>query len=283
VGLRPLISTGELAQRLSDPQLRIVDLRWRLGQPGSGRELYGAGHIPGAIHLDVDTDLAARPGPGRHPLPTPEACAARLGQAGIGDEHLVVVYDDLGGSIAARLWWMLCWLGHDQVALLDGGITRWQAEGRPLAAELPNFIPARFTARPRPEMLVDRDAVERLRRQAGALILDARAAERYRGELEPIDPRAGHIPGAANAPYQENLAGPSDPRFRAAEALGQRYRSLGADRAQTIVCYCGSGVTACHDLLALELAGVRGAKLYPGSWSDWSADPSRPIATGAEP
>lgn len=278
-----LISTAELARRLGEPSLRIADLRWRLGQPGKGRELYRAGHIPGAVHLDIDTELAAVSGPGRHPLPSPEQCAAVLGRAGIGDSHDVVVYDDLGGAIAARLWWMLRWLGHDQVALLDGGLPQWQGESRPLERQPREPTPARFTPRPRAEMTVERAQVERLRARPQVLVLDARAAERYRGDSEPIDARAGHIPGAVNAPYQENLIDSSDPRFRHPNALRERYAALGADRAQSVVCYCGSGVTACHDLFALELAGFSGAKLYPGSWSDWSADPGRPVATGAEP
>jgi thiosulfate/3-mercaptopyruvate sulfurtransferase len=278
----PLIDTSTLAELSADPRLRLVDLRWRLGQPGRGVELYREGHIPAAIHLDLDTDLAAAAGAGRHPLPEPADCAARLGAAGIGDPHQVVVYDDLGGAIAARLWWMLRWLGHDQVALLDGGLPRWLAEGRPLSREQPRPAPAKLTPHPRPQMVVDRAEVDRLRGDPTALILDARNPERYRGESEPIDARAGHIPGALNAPYRDNLDGPPSDGFRPAADLRARYAALGAPAAETLVCYCGSGVTACHDLLALELAGIHGAKLYVGSWSDWSAQPDLPAAIGSE-
>ncbi len=271
----PLVSAAWLAERATDADLRIVDVRWRLGQPGAGRGLYESGHLPGAVYLDVDGDLAAPPGsgPGRHPLPTPERFAEAMGRAGIGEATRVVAYDDQGGAIAARLWFLLRYFGHETGAVLDGGLAAWAG---PLTANAPTFPRAPFTAAPRPELVVDRQTVAR----GGALLLDARAPERYRGETEPIDPRAGHVPGALSAPFAGNLDGGS--RFLPPEELHRRFAELGAAGGREVVSYCGSGVTACHNLLALDLAGLP-AKLYEGSWSDWSSDPAAPVATGAEP
>jgi thiosulfate/3-mercaptopyruvate sulfurtransferase len=206
-----------------------------------------------------------------------------MSRAGVGPETHVVAYDDTGGSTAARLWWLLRHFGHPRVSVLDGGIARWVAEGRPLSTDVPAVRPATFVARPAPEGTVDKEAVRRLARDPGAVVFDARAPERYEGRSEPVDPRAGHIPGAVSAPFAANLREEEGARFKSPEELGARYAALGATPGRRVVVYCGSGVTACHDLLALHLAGVPDALLYPGSWSDWSADPELPAATGPEP
>jgi thiosulfate/3-mercaptopyruvate sulfurtransferase len=226
---------------------------------------------------------APNPGPGRHPLPSPASFAALLRRLGIGRDTLVVAYDDAGGSIAARLWWLLRWFGHPGGRVLDGGIEAWVAQGRPLTTSVPAITTAEPLA-PAPPLAraVDKAEVDRLRRHPGAVILDARAAERFEGRVEPIDARPGHVPGARSAPFAGNLVRPGGP-FRPAAELADRYRSLGALQAETVVCYCGSGVTACHDLLALSIAGRDDALLYEGSWSDWAADPSLPAATGPDP
>jgi len=275
--IEPLVTATWLSERLNDPALRVVDVRWRLGQPGAGRRLYEVAHLPGAVYLDVDGDLAGPPGegPGRHPLPTPVRFADAMERSGIGDGTLVVACDDQGGAIAARLWFLLRYFGHETGAVLDGGIAAWSKVG-PLASDRPSFPRGRFVPRPRPELVVERGAVGARR----ALVLDARAPERYRGEQEPIDPRAGHVPGAVSAPFAGNVD--SDGYLLPAEALRRRYAALGARPGREVIAYCGSGVTACSDLLALELAGVP-AKLYEGSWSDWSSDPAAPVATGGEP
>ena len=272
-----VVSPRWLAEHIEEPDLRVVDVRWKLGEPAAGRRAYAERHLPGAVFLDVDRDLAAPKGPGRHPLPSTDAFAKTMSRIGVGDATRVVAYDDMGGAIAARLWFLLRYFGHETGAVLDGGIQAWQAEERPLVHEEPQVAPARFSARPRPELIVDRNEV-------GAhpgLVLDARQPQRYRGELEPIDPRAGHIPRAKNAPFVNNLLTVMGP-FLPPDKLRAQYGQLGADSGADIICYCGSGVTACHDLLALELAGITGARLYEGSWSDWSSDPASPVATGDE-
>lgn len=276
----PLVSVDWLRGHLSDPRLRVADVRWSLSGP-TGAERYAAKHIPGAVFLDADQELSSPgEGPGRHPIPSGAKLARVLGAAGIGDEHLVVGYDDAGGSIAARLWWLYRHYGHDgSCAVLDGGIPAWTDAGQPLSTEPAAPAATRWTpGAPRADT-VDADAVAALLEDR-AVVLDARAGERYRGETEPIDPRAGHIPGAVSAPWSANL-GP-DGRFLPASALRERYSTIGAEERPTVA-YCGSGLSATHDLLALELAGVPGAQLYEGSWSDWSSDPSRPAATGDAP
>ena len=277
----PLVSTDWLAANLRAPDLRVVDVRWYLDPTRNGRDAYLAGHVPSAVFLDVDADLAApggrRGGPlGRHPWPAPEQVARVMGAAGIGNRTRVVAYDDQAGAIAARLWYVLRAHGHDDVAVLDGGIAKWLAEGLPLEAGPGGAAPATFVARLREGWVLSKAEVAG--RPADALVLDARAPERYRGDLEPIDPRAGHVPGARSAPYAANLSGGPAPVFLPPAALRERYAALGAGRAVPIV-YCGSGVTACHDLLALELAGLRG-RLYAGSWSEWASDPALPVETG---
>jgi thiosulfate/3-mercaptopyruvate sulfurtransferase len=281
--VEPLVSSEWLALRLGEASLRVVDVRWYVDPARNGRDAYRAGHLPGAVFLDVDLDLSgpggARGGPlGRHPWPSEQQVGRVMGAAGIGPETRVVAYDDQAGAIAARLWYLLRAHGHDAAAVLDGGIVKWQAEGRPMTVDVPAVAPCRFEARLRPGFVVAKGELRE--RAAEWLVLDARAGERYRGELEPLDPRAGHIPGAVNAPYADNLTSGPLPVFAPAEALRARYLALGAG-ARAPVVYCGSGVTACHDLLALHLSGLAG-RLYAGSWSEWSADPSSPVASGAE-
>jgi len=282
-----LIQVDELALRLGadESSVRVADVRWYLGQPGRGRREYQSGHIPGAIFIDLDSDLADPNGlgaPGRHPLPDPGVFARRLGEFGIGNEHLVVAYDDAAGTIAARLWWMLDDLGHANVAVLDGGIQAWTAAGNTLTTEVPSWPKAELHLQPKWRRAVDREVVA-----AGlgsAALLDARAGERYRGEVEPVDPVAGHIPTAINAPTGGNLD--PDSRFLPPNALAARFRMLGADAGEgggdAVISSCGSGVTACHNALAMRLAGLPDPLLYPGSFSDW-ARAGLPVASGADP
>jgi thiosulfate/3-mercaptopyruvate sulfurtransferase len=300
-----LVSTDWLAGHLQDPHVRVADVRWYLAHLGkNGQAEYARGHIPGAVFLDLDTQLSGPrgSGPGRHPLPAPAAFAEAMSSAGIGAPTHVVAYDDAGGAVAARLWWLLRYFGHPRVSVLDGGIARWAAEGRPLEATPapPSPLPVGagpsssvvrstgagappFVPRPHPEWAVDKETVGRLRHDPRAVLLDARAPERYEGRTEPVDPRPGHIPGARSAPFAGNLRAEEAPRLKPAGELRAHYEGLGATRAGQVVVYCGSGVNACHDLLALHLAGLPGGLLYEGSWSDWSADPSLPAATGPEP
>jgi thiosulfate/3-mercaptopyruvate sulfurtransferase len=276
-----LVATDWLAAHLGEDDLRIVDVRWYLDPLRSGREAWRSGHIPGAVFLDVDGELAApgggrgRPG-GRHPWPPAEQVARVMGKAGIGAGTRVVAYDDAGGGSAARLWYLLRAHGHEEAAVLDGGIVKWTAEGRPTDTRTPRVAPAAFSGRLRPGFVVGKEEMVATHRER--LVLDARAVERYRGETEPIDPRAGHVPGAKSAPWEANLTGGTVPVLQPPDALRRRYAALGADREVPVV-YCGSGITSCHDLLALHLAGLRGV-LYGGSWSEWSADPALPAATG---
>jgi thiosulfate/3-mercaptopyruvate sulfurtransferase len=282
--LDALVSTDWLASRLGDAGLRVADVRWYLDPSRKGRDAYDDGHVPGAVFLDLDADLAApggrRGGPlGRHPWPPPEQVERVMSAAGIGAGTNVVAYDDQAGAVAARLWYLLRAHGHDDVAVLDGGLVKWVAEGRPLERATPSPVAAVFAARPRPGFVLGK--TEMIEARSKGLVLDARAPERYRGDVEPIDPRPGHIPGARNAPFAANLTDGPVPVLRPAAALRARYAALGAEDAIPIV-YCGSGVTACHDLLALDVAGLRG-RLYPGSWSEWCVDPALPVATGPEP
>jgi thiosulfate/3-mercaptopyruvate sulfurtransferase len=279
VAIHPLICVDDLAARLGDPMIRIVDCRWYLGRPGDGRVAYETGHLPGAVHADIDTDLAVQEGPGRHPLPDPVVFAARMAALGIGNEHLVVAYDDVGGWVAARLWWMLDDLGHERVALLDGGIGAWTAAGHPLTTEVPSLPPGDLQLADHWTRTIDRDA---LRARLGSVrLLDARSAPRFRGEVEPIDAVPGHIPTAVNAPTDGNLA--ADGRFLGSMALGDRFRALGVDGQDAdVVTSCGSGVAACHNALAMRAAGLADPLLYVGSYSDWTQQ-GLPIATGDEP
>lgn len=276
----PVVDVGWLHDHLAHPGLRVADVRWALAGP-PGRERYAEGHVPGAVFLDAESELSSPgEGPGRHPVPTAEKLARILGERGIGDEHAVVAYDDAGGSIAARLWWLFRHHGRDgRCAILDGGIEAWTGAGLPLVTAASEHPPATWTpGEPRDDLVSTADVEAAL--GGPTLLLDARAAERYRGETEPIDPRPGHIPGARSAPWAANLG--LDGRFLPSEGLRRRYADLGAADRPTIA-YCGSSLTATHDLLAMELAGIEGGRLYEGSWSDWSSDPARPAATGPQP
>jgi len=279
-----LVSTAWLAEHLSDPRVRPADVRWYLLNPEQGRDEYVRGHIPGAIYFHIDHDLAEPPysGPGRHPLPRAEKFAAAASKAGITLDTHVIAYDTQGGGTAARLWWLLRYFGHDNVSLLDGGITRWVAEARALQTEIPSVPHAEFIAQPHPNWVVNQKTMDALRENPNALLLDSRLAERYEGKVEPIDARPGHIPGAKNAPLAANLRGATDPRFLEPDQLRARFENLGANRAEKIVSYCGSGVNACQNVFALELAGFKDVLLYEGSWSDWSKNPDLPAATGTE-
>jgi thiosulfate/3-mercaptopyruvate sulfurtransferase len=280
-----LVSTSWLADHLGDPHLRIVDARWSLLERGKGRAAFDVAHVPGAVFLDVDLDLASPrgQGPGRHPLPTAENFAAVMSRNGVGDETHVVAYDFGDGSTAARVWWLLRHFGHDRVSLLDGGWARWSAEGRATDSVAPAIAPATFVAHTRVGDVVDADQVEQLRREPGTLLIDSRMPERYEGRTEPIDPVAGHVPLAVNHPYPRNVGAADDPRFLPPEALRERFTALGAGRAARVIAYCGSGVNACQNLFALHLAGFRNGLLYEGSWSDWCSPGTRPVGTGAVP
>lgn len=269
---QPLISGIEL--RLLLGGVIVLDVRYRMGGP-PGREEYDAGHVPGAVYVDLDTDLAAPVGDGsrgRHPLPETEAFQAAMRRAGVRDDAPVVVYDDWQGRAAARAWWLLRYHGHADVQVLDGGWTAWLAAGGETSRAVPTILEGDFTARPGAMPVVD---------AAGLLdvpvVVDARAPERFRGETEPVDPVAGHVPGAVNVPTTVNLS--ADGTFRSAHELQALYAVEGVTGEQETAAYCGSGVTAAHDVLALEVAGIHAA-LYPGSWSEWVADPARPVETG---
>jgi len=277
-----LVTTGWLAERLNDPQVILVDTRWHL-KDRRGIDDYRAGHIPGAAFLDLDTDLADPPGPGRpgrHPLPSHERFASALARIGVRHGMVVVGYDDEGGAVAARLWWLLRYFGLDVGRVLDGGLAAWKAEGRPVEVPVPARRPAsRLALTSQPGKVVDKRRVVELLREPGTLVLDARAPERFSGKVEAVDARPGHIPGAKNAPTAGNLVEPNG-RFLAPAALTERYVALGLNEAKTVVCCCGSGVTACHTILALALAGRPDGLLYEGSWSDWAADPALPAELG---
>jgi thiosulfate/3-mercaptopyruvate sulfurtransferase len=281
LGEESLVDPRWLAERANAPDLRVVDVRWYLDPARQGRAAYRAGHIPGAVFLDLEQDLSSPergigPSRGRHPWPSEEQVARVLGAAGIGPGVQVVAYDDMSGAVASRLWYLLRAHGHDAVAVLDGGMMRWLAEGRPVETAEPAVAPRVFAGRLRPGFVIGKD--EMVRAQGGRLVLDARAPERFRGDFEPIDLRAGHIPGARNAPFTDNLSKDAVPVFLPPAVLREHYALHGAAREEPIV-YCGSGVTACHDLLALHLAGLRG-RLYCGSWSEWSSDPALPLELG---
>jgi thiosulfate/3-mercaptopyruvate sulfurtransferase len=276
-----LISTDVLASRIQDPAFALVDCRFKLDDTAWGEREWTAAHIPGAVYADLDRDLSsAKTGTnGRHPLPDPRALAATFGRLGITSGVQVVAYDQSNGMFASRLWWLLRWLGHDAVAVLDGGIAKWTAEHRAMKSGVEPRPPAVFAGSPRADMIVDVAGVASLSNRKDWRLVDARAPERFRGEVEPLDTVAGHIPGAANHFFQGNLD--EHGLLRTPEALRTQLRtSIGDVPADRVVCYCGSGVTACHNLLAMEHAGIKGAKLYAGSWSEWSADSKRPVETG---
>ena len=268
----PLVSAEWLHEHIGDADLRVIDFRWYLAGKKGPTE-YAAGHIPGAVFVDLD-DVTGK-GPGRHPLPTREQFQSAIRTAGVNADSKVVAYDDVGGSVAARLWFLLRWFGHARQAVLDGGIQAW---GEPLDTASPEVAEGDFTAAtPDLSRILTYDEIAKHR---GVPVIDARAGERYRGEKEPIDPKAGHIPGARSAPFTGNLG--AGGRFRPSAELRRRYEQLGVDAEKGAVVYCGSGVNACHDLLAMELGGVKNVRLYEGSWSDWSSRDA-PVATGEEP
>jgi thiosulfate/3-mercaptopyruvate sulfurtransferase len=300
-----LISVAELAAALGDPLLRIADVRWSLAAPGGGRAAYATEHLPGAVFVDLESVLTAPAGPGRHPLPDPAAFAAALGALGIGRSHRVVAYDDAGGTVAARLWWMLDALEHARAAVLDGGIGAWRAAGLRVTADVPTFPPAEPVATPGPgsawSRTIDRDALAA--RLGKVTLLDARAPERYRGEIEPIDRVPGHIPTARSLPTSALLD--AGGRFLAPAALALRFalagvgggagvggrgggggaaggRSVEVGAGPVVVVACGSGVNACQVALAMRAAGLPDPFLYPGSYSDWTQS-DMPIATGGAP
>jgi thiosulfate/3-mercaptopyruvate sulfurtransferase len=275
----PLITVDELAAALAAARRpALLDVRWRLAGP-PGLETYRSGHLPGAHYVDLDSELAGPPGAaGRHPLPSGEVFATAMSRAGVHRHRDVVVYDDTDGTAAARAWWLLRWFGHKRVQLLDGGYPAWQAAGHPVTTQPPVPEHADFVPVPGGMAVLDAAAAALVARQG--VLLDARAPERYRGEIEPVDAVAGHIPGAVSAPTTDNL-GP-DARFRPITELTARFDALGTRPGVEVATYCGSGVTAAHQVLALELVGIRGA-LYPGSWSEWVADPTRPVAAGPDP
>jgi thiosulfate/3-mercaptopyruvate sulfurtransferase len=275
-----LVTPRELARHLDDPHWVVFDTRHDLMDPAKGPAAYAAGHVPGAHFLHVDDDLAGtKTGTnGRHPLPDIQQFAARMNERGVTPESQVVVYDDMGGNFAVRLWWMLRWLGHERVALLDGGYPKWVKEGHPVSTATPQAARGAFVPRPRLGATVDAHFVERFREDPSVRLFDARAAERFKGLQEPIDPVAGHVPGAVNRFWQKNLQ--PDGTFKPAPALREEFTAaLGAAPAEHAVHMCGSGVTACHNIFAMELAGLPGGRLYPGSWSEWCADPARPVST----
>ena len=274
--LTTLVSTAELA---ANPHWRIFDCRHDLARPALGEEQYRDAHIPGALFAHLDHDLSApKTGRnGRHPLPHPEAFASWLGRCGLKISDQVVCYDGGNGAMAARLWWMLRWIGHEAVAVLDGGLAKWLAEKRPVTADLPRLSPTHYPHKHKTEVSVDVDQVAL--RAGEMLLLDARAPARYRGEQEPIDPVAGRIPGARNRFNMDN-ASPQG-TFKSAGELRREFQAVLGDRAPSeAVHYCGSGVAACHNLLAMEVAGLPGGRLFAGSWSEWSADPKRPVEKG---
>lgn len=277
-----LISPADLAMHLDDPRWAIVDCRFSLDRPERGRDDYRRAHIPSAVYAHLDQDLAAPIVPGetgRHPLPSVEAAAQTFGRFGIDVGTQVVAYDDAGGAIAARLWWMLRWLGHDKVAVLDGGWPRWIDEGHSTRGGDETRPATVFVPHPRPELVVDAADVLRATHDPQARVIDSRSADRYRGENETIDPIAGHIPGAISGPYAENLD--SNSQFLPPAELAARFRDLIGDvEPEQALFYCGSGVTAAHNLLALAHAGLGEGRLYAGSWSDWITDPGRPVEKG---
>jgi thiosulfate/3-mercaptopyruvate sulfurtransferase len=278
-----LVSVDQLQDHLEDPAWRVIDVRHDLMDAEAGPRAYTAGHIPGAVFAHTDHDLSgAKNGRnGRHPLPGRADVVQAFRRWGVNDDTQVVAYDANGGNFAVRLWWLARWLGHTRVAILDGGWPRWVAKTGRSSAEPAAVAPGLFTDRSSPMPLAVADDVARNLVTRERLVLDARTPERYRGEQEPIDPVAGHIPGAINRPWQRNLE--ADQTFKSPQALRREFEAaLGSTPPARVIHQCGSGVTACHNILAMEIAGLAGSALYAGSWSEWIADPARPVATGDE-
>ncbi|WP_369195395.1 sulfurtransferase [Streptomyces djakartensis] len=282
--MNAIISAADLVTELAGSRPPVLlDVRWQLttaraagAPPFDGRAAYGAGHLPGAVYVDLDQELASAPGEGgRHPLPDLALFGAAMRRAGVSSTTPVVVYDGGQGWAAARAWWLLRWTGHPDVRVLDGGLPAWRG---PLETSVPDPVEGDFEPVPGASGLLDADAAASLARSG--VLLDARAGERYRGEVEPIDPVAGHIPGAVSAPTTDNVT--ADGRLLPAEELRERFKGLGVTGSSRVGVYCGSGVSAAHEILALAVAGIP-ADLYAGSWSEWSSDPDRPVATGPDP
>lgn len=277
--LTTLISVADLAAHLSEPQWIVFDCRHDLADTGLGRRLYAESHIPGACFLHLDEDLS---GPatgknGRHPLPDPARFCARLAALGMSNDQQVIAYDASGGCYAARLWWLLRWVGHTAVAVLDGGWDAWLKAGNAVTAGTPRIGTGNFTGSAQQQKAVDVRFVASHLNQPELCLIDARTAERFRGENETLDPVGGHIPGALNRFFKHNLG--NDGRFKPASDLQREFAQLlKGVKPQRVVHQCGSGVTACHNLLAMEIAGLAGSRLYPGSWSEWCSDPARPVA-----
>lgn len=282
--LTTIAAPAAIASRLGDPAMVIVDVRHDLANPARwGEDRYRAAHLPGAVFVHLDRDLTGlKTGSnGRHPLPAPADAAALFGRLGIDSSKQVIAYDQNSGMFASRLWWMLRWLGHEAVAVLDGGIDAWQHAGFPVESGWHAAVPAQFRLQQQ-SSTIDVAALEQNLASRQHLVIDARAPERYRGDVEPLDAAAGHIPGAINRPYAQNLA--ADGRFKLPSELHAEFARLLAGRPVTATVHqCGSGVSACHNLLALAYAGMPGSLLYPGSWSEWSADANRPVSRGSAP
>lgn len=277
-----LIDVRTLHRHHREPDWRVIDARFSLADADQGAREYAEGHVPGAVYAHLDDDLSGPIVPGvtgRHPLPSVERAVAVFSRLGIDESMQVAVYDGAGGSVAARVWWMLRWLGHDAVAVVDGGWPAWTAEGLPVTRDVPQAAPRDFKADVRPHLATDVEGVDGYRVNVDWAVLDARTPERFRGEQEPIDPVAGHIPGARCASFDGNLG--EDGRFLPPEELKRRFEVLlGGIPAERAVNYCGSGVSACHNLLAIAHAGLGDAVLYPGSWSEWITDEDRPVGVG---
>ena len=277
--LTTLVDTETLSRHLDDPRWVVVDCRFVLTDPEAGRRAYAAGHIPGAryAHLNEDLSSPVTATTGRHPLPSPGLLAEKLGRWGVDKRSQVIVYDDTFGAMAARLWWLLRWFGHEAVAVLDAGYPKWVREKRPITTELPSIRPAQFHATINNAMWVGADHVLEMLHAKQGILLDARAEERYNGEIEPLDRVAGHIPGSINLPFEDNLH--ISGKFLPEAELRALYDGLLDDvKPEQVIQMCGSGVTACHNILAMEHAGLKGARLYAGSWSEWITDERRPVA-----
>jgi len=277
-----LVSTAELAAHLNDPTWIVFDCRHDLMDVAKGERVYREGHIPGAFFANLDVDLSSEKtgSNGRHPLPSPAAFSAFLARHGVTNASTVVAYDDVGGQFAARLWWLARWVGLASASLLNGGLQRWAADGRALSQTVPQTRPAPFRGHANPLLVTSVDELLPRIGDAGVTLIDARPAERFRGDIEPIDPVAGHIPGAINRFYKENLN--ADLTFKSRQQLRAEFAQIiDTDKSTAVVHQCGSGVTACANVFAMEYAGLPGSRLYVGSWSEWIADPSRPIVRGA--
>jgi len=274
---QPLITADELEPLVATQTVQAIDCRWYLGEPEKGHRAFTEGHIPSAMYASLDTDLSGHEGPGRHPLPSPEVFARTLEGFGISASTRVVAYDDRGGAVASRLWWMLTDQGHEMTSVLNGGIQAWTRSGGALTTAINETLPGAFSTRPWGGV-VHRDQV--ISRSDNTTVIDARSVERYRGDEEPVDPKAGHIPGAISLPLEGNLA--PDLTFLPPSILRERFSEAGITEAAQVISQCGSGVTACHNILAMEVAGIDRPDLYVGSWSDWSSS-DLPVATGIAP